>query len=70
MPMTTAIRFRVCNLLAFGVYSTIHLAIYNQAFSTNLLQSDVEQIIPVTLARAGFERRRFEASDSGTLIYL
>ncbi|KAK0221961.1 hypothetical protein IW262DRAFT_1448129 [Armillaria fumosa] len=37
--------------------------IYNSALGTNLLQSEVEQIIPVVLARAGFEKRRFEAGD-------
>ncbi|KAK0449212.1 hypothetical protein EV421DRAFT_1780622 [Armillaria borealis] len=37
--------------------------IYNSALGTNLLQSAVEQIIPVVLARAGFEKRRFEAGD-------
>ncbi|KAF5382630.1 hypothetical protein D9615_003010 [Tricholomella constricta] len=35
--------------------------IFNQAFTTKLLQSDVEQIVPVILARAGYERRRMEA---------
>ncbi|KAK0464624.1 uncharacterized protein EV420DRAFT_1263469 [Desarmillaria tabescens] len=36
---------------------------YNTALGTNLLQSEVEQIIPVVLARAGFEKRMFEAGD-------
>ncbi|KAK0201693.1 hypothetical protein DFS33DRAFT_1375245 [Desarmillaria ectypa] len=36
---------------------------YNLALGTNLLQSEVEQIIPVVMARAGFEKRRFEAGD-------
>lgn len=35
--------------------------IFNQAFNTKLLQPDVEQIVPVILARAGYERRRVEA---------
>ncbi|KAK0188159.1 hypothetical protein F5146DRAFT_1141608 [Armillaria mellea] len=39
------------------------LEIYNSALGTNLLQPEVEQIIPVVLARAGFEKRRFEAGD-------
>ncbi|KIK08003.1 hypothetical protein K443DRAFT_1909 [Laccaria amethystina LaAM-08-1] len=34
--------------------------IYTKALSTNLLQTDAEQIIPVILARAGFEKRRWE----------
>ncbi|KAK1236238.1 Splicing factor [Marasmius sp. AFHP31] len=42
-------------------YST--LDVYARAFSVNLLQSDVEQLIPVVLARAGYEKRRI---DSGT----
>jgi squamous cell carcinoma antigen recognized by T-cells 3 len=39
--------------------------IFTQAFGTNLLQTDVEQIVPVILARAGYERRRFEAGVEG-----
>lgn len=39
--------------------------VFNQAFSTNMLQSDVEQIVPVILARAGYERRRMEADPEG-----
>ncbi|KAJ7075864.1 hypothetical protein B0H15DRAFT_916497 [Mycena belliarum] len=37
--------------------------IYEKALSTNLLQSDVEQLVPVLLARAGYDKRRYEASD-------
>ncbi|KAJ7714178.1 hypothetical protein B0H16DRAFT_1808225, partial [Mycena metata] len=37
--------------------------IYDKALSTNLLQSDVEQLVPVLLARAGYDKRRFEGSD-------
>lgn len=29
--------------------------------STNLLQKDVEQLVPAVLARAGFEKRRLES---------
>ncbi|KAF8073869.1 hypothetical protein FPV67DRAFT_1479613 [Lyophyllum atratum] len=36
--------------------------VFNQAFSTQMLQSDIEQIIPVILARAGYEKRRIEAN--------
>lgn len=38
------------------------LDIYDKALSTNLLQSDVEQIVPVLLARSGYDRRQFEGS--------
>ncbi|KAI3616179.1 rna-binding protein prp24 [Moniliophthora roreri] len=43
--------------------------IYAKAFDMKLLQNDPEQIIPVTLARAGYEKRRIEAetSDDETL---
>ncbi|KAL0576045.1 Splicing factor [Marasmius crinis-equi] len=43
--------------------------VYAKAFSVNLLQSDVEQVIPVVLARAGSEKRRIEegTSDDETL---
>ncbi|KAJ7432338.1 hypothetical protein FB451DRAFT_1480862 [Mycena latifolia] len=36
--------------------------IYDKALSANLLQSDVEQLVPVLLARAGYDKRRYEAS--------
>ncbi|GLB38245.1 putative RNA recognition motif containing protein [Lyophyllum shimeji] len=43
--------------------------IFNQAFNTKLLQSDVEQIVPVILARAGYELRLMEVEpdDEDTL---
>ncbi|KAJ7175442.1 hypothetical protein C8R46DRAFT_64994 [Mycena filopes] len=37
--------------------------IYDKALSTNLLQSDVEQLVPVLLARASYDKRRYESSD-------
>ncbi|KAJ7644334.1 hypothetical protein FB45DRAFT_897551 [Roridomyces roridus] len=36
--------------------------IYDKALSNNLLQLDVEQLVPVLLARAGYDRRQFEGS--------
>lgn len=47
-----------------GEYQRQITEIYTEAFSRNVLQSDVEQIIPVVLARAGFERRRIESGDA------
>ncbi|KAJ8080386.1 Splicing factor [Marasmius tenuissimus] len=46
--------------------------VYARAFSVNLLQSDVEQLIPVVLARAGYEKRRVDSgtSDDETLTTL
>jgi hypothetical protein len=38
------------------------LDLYDSAFATNLLQKDIEQIIPVTFARVSYERRRIEAT--------
>jgi hypothetical protein len=38
--------------------------IFDNAFTTNLLQKDAEQIIPVVLARASYERRRLEALEA------
>ncbi|KAJ8519001.1 hypothetical protein ONZ45_g3994 [Pleurotus djamor] len=35
--------------------------IYAKALETNMIQNDVEQIVPLVLARAGYERRRIEA---------
>ncbi|KAJ7695961.1 hypothetical protein B0H17DRAFT_930002 [Mycena rosella] len=37
--------------------------IYDKALSTNLLQSDVEQIVPLLLARAGYDKRRYDANE-------
>ncbi|TRM63998.1 hypothetical protein BD626DRAFT_547754 [Schizophyllum amplum] len=39
-------------------------AVYDRAFSAGLLQTDVEQIIPVVLARAGYDKRSAEDADS------
>ncbi|CAK5284383.1 unnamed protein product [Mycena citricolor] len=37
--------------------------VFDKALATNLLQSDVEQLVPLLLARAGYDRRQFEASN-------
>lgn len=34
---------------------------YTRAMSTNLLQKDVDQLVPVVIARASFEKRRLES---------
>jgi hypothetical protein len=62
--------FLVCRLpLVWRLNLTcVILDIYNQAFSTNLLQADVEQIVPVILARAGYEKRRMENDPDGGYI--
>lgn len=41
--------------------------IYMKAFNTQLLQADVEQIVPVVTARAGFEKRQIEAGSGGKI---
>ncbi|KDQ62555.1 hypothetical protein JAAARDRAFT_121734 [Jaapia argillacea MUCL 33604] len=38
---------------------------YARALSTNVIQKDVEQIVPLVLARAGFEKRQIETSKAG-----
>jgi hypothetical protein len=38
---------------------------FDRAMSTNLLQKDVEQIAPIVLARAGFEKRLLEDDKAG-----
>ncbi|EIN12540.1 hypothetical protein PUNSTDRAFT_81810 [Punctularia strigosozonata HHB-11173 SS5] len=38
--------------------------VYAKALSTNLVQQDVEQIIPLVLARAGYEARRIESGSA------
>ncbi|KAG6850068.1 hypothetical protein H0H93_001618 [Arthromyces matolae] len=37
--------------------------VYNQAFSTGLVQSDVEQVVPIVLAYTGYLRRHEEGDD-------
>lgn len=39
--------------------------VYMQAFNTKLLVEDIEQIVPVVLARVGYERRKIEAGNGG-----
>lgn len=39
--------------------------VFNKAFGTGLLEKDVEQIVPVVLSRAGYERRCIEAEQGG-----
>lgn len=41
--------------------------IYNRAFETKLIQSDIDQLAPVVLARGGYERRRAEGETDGIL---
>jgi hypothetical protein len=36
----------------------------------NLIQKDVEQIVPLTLARAGYEMRQIEAEKSCMWLYV
>lgn len=40
---------------------------YNRALSMNLIQHEVEQIVPLILARAGYEKRVIEAGKAGVL---
>ena len=37
--------------------------IFNRAFDTKMVQQDVDQIVAVTLSRAGYERRRLESGN-------
>ena len=39
--------------------------IFQKALDTKLIQSDVEQIVPVILARAGAEKRQIESGRAG-----
>lgn len=38
---------------------------YESALSVSILTKNVEELVPVVLARAGFERRRLEAASEG-----
>ncbi|KAF7313383.1 ATP-dependent DNA helicase PIF1 [Mycena chlorophos] len=37
--------------------------VYDRALGTNLLQSNVDELVPVILARGGYEKRLFDASE-------
>jgi hypothetical protein len=39
--------------------------LFQKALSTNLIQKDVEQIVPLVLARAGYEKRLIESGTAG-----
>jgi hypothetical protein len=41
------------------------LAAYSNALAVNPLVSDVEQLVPVVLAKVGFERRKVEREEMG-----
>lgn len=41
--------------------------IFDRVFDTKLVQSDVDQLASVVLARASYERRRLEAGSEGFL---
>lgn len=39
--------------------------IYDRALEAKLVQVDIEELIPLVLARAGYEKRKVEAGDAG-----
>lgn len=43
----------------------ISLAAYERSQTIASLMSDIEQIVPVVLARAAYERRRLQTEDIG-----
>lgn len=45
-----------------------YLDAFAKALSTNLIQSDVEQIVPLTLAKAGVDKRKIDAGTAGKMI--
>jgi len=45
-----------------------NVGVYARALSTGLIQKDIEQIVPIVLARAGAERRKAEADPEGDLV--
>lgn len=52
-------------VVCLNLTTNFQIDVFDQALGMNLLQSDVEQIIPVILARAGFEKRQIEAGNAG-----
>lgn len=42
-----------------------YLDIYNRAIDAKLVQSDIEQLAPLVLARGGYEKRSLEAGSEG-----
>lgn len=45
-----------------------NVGVYTKALSTGLIQKDIEQIVPIVLARAGAERRKAEADPEGGVV--
>jgi hypothetical protein len=53
-------------LISDDVYEAHSTSVlFQKALSTNLIQKDVEQIVPIVLARAGFEKRLIESGTAG-----
>lgn len=44
--------------------------VYAKALATGLVQRDVEQIVPLVLARAGYEKRQLETGGAVEEIFL
>lgn len=59
-----------CRRAPFILHSLIKTSyaiaeIFNRAIDTKLVQSDIDQLVSVVLARASYERRRLEAGSEG-----
>jgi|ERR1700722_1030528 len=60
---------QVCSLIQLSITAeTQRLStsdIFSRAVATNLLHEDVEQIVPLFLSRASYEKRRVESPNAG-----
>jgi squamous cell carcinoma antigen recognized by T-cells 3 len=62
---TVSIKFILRIVVSPGLMCAI-IDAYNRAISMKLVQTEVEQIVPLILARAGYEKRCIAAGKAGT----
>ena len=56
-------------MLSSRITSYALAEIFNRAIDVKLVQSDIDQLASVVLARASYERRRLEAGSEGSFFY-
>lgn len=60
----------ICGQSLTDTNDTIVKGVFNRAFDAKVIQQDVDQIVAITLSRAGYERRRLEAGSQRKKVHL
>ncbi len=47
----------------------LSIDIFDRALAMKIVQKDTNQLVPLILARAGYERRQLDESNEGTLLF-